>query len=155
MSRHPFLAAWETRDLDTWAGALAPDVVAHSPMLTAPFSGREAVLEIYDVLFGVFDEFDVTDEFAAGETDMFFWRASVACGRVEGTDLIRHDENGKISEIRVLIRPLAGIAAFAAAVGPPLARQRGRVRFIMVRLLAAPLRWLLVAADRISGRFVH
>lgn len=155
MSRHPFLAAWETRDLDTLAAVLAPDVVAHSPMLTAPFSGREAVLEIYDVLFGVFHEFDVTDEFAAGHTHVFFWRAGVADGRIEGTDLIRHDESGKISEIRVLIRPLTGIADFAAAVGPPLARRRGRVRLILVRLLATPLRWLLVAADRISGRLVR
>jgi hypothetical protein len=52
MDLHPFRALWETRDLDAFADALAPSVVLHSPILEAPFNGREAVIELYDVLLG-------------------------------------------------------------------------------------------------------
>ena len=37
---HPFLVAWRERDADAWGGALADDVVAHSPLLETPFTGR-------------------------------------------------------------------------------------------------------------------
>ena len=152
---HPFRAAFENRDLDTWVDALAPDVVVHSPIIRAPFSGREAVAELYGVLFSALGHVEFTGEFAVGDSHAFFWRADVDGRWVEGADVLRHDEHGKISEITALIRPLADIAVFAAAIGPPLARKRGRVRVPMLRLLTLPLQAILAVADVVATRFVQ
>jgi hypothetical protein len=152
---HPFLAAFENRDLDAWVDALAADVVVHSPIIRAPIIGREAVAELYGVLFSALGRLDVTDEFAVDDSHAFFWRVDVGGRWVEGADLVRHDEHGKISEITALVRPLADIAVFAAAVGPPLARKRGRVRVPLLRLLTLPLQAILAVTDMVATRFVQ
>jgi hypothetical protein len=67
----------------------------------------------------------------------------------ELVDLIRFDEQGLITEIRIHSRPLASTAAFAAMLGPRLARRRGRVAAVLARLIAGPLPGLLAAGDRL------
>jgi hypothetical protein len=151
---HPFRAAWLTRDLDAWASHLAPEVVLYSPVITTPFRGRDAAIELFGVLFETFGEFDITDELAIGETHAFFWRGGLGDRTIEGADLIRLDGEGKISEIRVLIRPLVDIATFASAVGPPLARRRGPIRAFVLRLLALPLGAILAVADFVASRLI-
>ena len=155
MDSHPFRAAFETRDLNAWIGALAPDVVVHSPIIRAPFRGRKAVAELYAVLFSALGHLDLTDEFAAGDSHAFFWRVDIDGRWIEGADVVRHDEHGQITEITALVRPLTDIAVFAAAVGPPLARKRGRLRVPLVRALMLPLQAILIVADAIATRFVQ
>jgi hypothetical protein len=155
LNNHPFRAAFETRDLDAWIVALAPDVVVHSPIIRTPITGRDAVAELYGVLFNALGQLDISDEFPVGDSHAFFWRVDIDGRWVEGADLVRHDEHGKISEITALIRPLADIAVFAAAVGPPLARKRGRLRVPLLRLLTFPLRAILTIADVIATRLVQ
>jgi ketosteroid isomerase-like protein len=152
---HPFRAAWQTRDLDAWSATFAPDIVLHSPMIQAPFSGREAATELYGVLFDALGEFEITDEFAGGDSHAFFWRANVGRRRIEGADLLRVDEQGKISEVRVLIRPLANIATFAAAAGPPLAAKRGPIQGLLLRVLTLPLRAIFAAVDFVAPRLTQ
>jgi len=130
-------------------------VELHSPVVTTPFRGREAAAELYGVLFSAFGDVDLTDEFAADDVHAFFWRADVNGRRIEGADLLRSNQRGEISEITVLIRPLVDIAAFAAAVGPALARRRGRLRSVAVRLLTLPLRAILAAADVVASRLTQ
>jgi hypothetical protein len=149
---HPFRAAWQTRDLDAWAGALAPDVELYSPVITSPFRGRDAAIELYGVLFDALGDVDITDEFEAGDTHAFFWRANVGGRRIEGADLLRHDTQGKITEVRVLIRPLVGIGTFAGAAGPPLAAKQGRARAWLLRTLTLPLRAIFAVADLVASR---
>jgi SnoaL-like domain len=155
LSIHPFRAAFETRDLDAWIGALAPDVVVHSPIIRTPFTSRDAVAELYGVLFNALGQLDISDEFAVGDSHAFFWRVDIDGRWVEGADVVRHDEHGMICEITALIRPLADIAVFAAAVGPPLARKRGWLRVPLLRLLTLPLRAILIIADAIATRLVQ
>lgn len=57
-----------------------------------------------------------------------------------------------ICEIRVHIRPIVGIGAFAAAVGPPLARKRGPIRANIVRLMGPGLKGLFALVDVVSTR---
>jgi SnoaL-like domain len=149
---HPFAAAWETRDVDAWADALAPGVVLHSPIISKPFQGREAVAELYGVLFDVLGRMEITDAFTTGDAHAFYWRADIGRRQVEGTDLLRHDDQGRVSEIRVMIRPLVDLATFAAAAGPPLAARRGRLRGLLLGVLTLPLRAMLGLADAIASR---
>jgi len=152
---HPFRTAWRTRDLDAWADALALDVVLHSPTLKTPFRGREVATELYGILFDAFGDVEITDELAHADSHAFFWRANIGNRTIEGADLLRFDEHGKISEVRVLIRPLVDIATFAAVIGPPLAAKRGRIRGLLVRLMTLPLRAILAVADTVATRLIQ
>jgi hypothetical protein len=134
--------------------ALSPEVVLHSPVVRTPFRGRSAARELYGILFETFGNVEITDELAGADTHVFFWRANVAGRVIEGADLLRQGEQAKITEIRVLIRPLVSIAVFAAAVGPPLAARRSPTRGALVRLLTLPLKGILTVADTVSSRLI-
>jgi hypothetical protein len=151
---HPFRAAWRVRDLDAWIDALAPDVVLHSPVVRAPFRGRGAAHELYGVLFETFGEVNLIGEFADGESHTFFWRAEVSGRTIEGVDLLRHDTDGQIAEITVLIRPMTDIAVFSAAVGPRLAAKSSPARGILAGLLTRPLVAILALADAVASRLI-
>ena len=155
MDVHPFRAAWQTRDLDAWSSNFAPDIVLHSPMIQAPFRGREAATELYGVLFEALGAVEITHESSDGDAHAFFWRAESGGGSIEGADLIRADEQGRICEVRVLIRPLAGIATFAAAAGPPLAAKRGPIRARLLRLLTLPLKAIFAGVDFLAPRLTQ
>ncbi len=152
MDAHPFRTAWRTRDLDAWTDALALDVVLHSPLIEAPFVGRDVAVELYGVLFEVFGDVDITHELSDGHSHAFFWRARLGARSIEGTDLLSYDEHGKITEITVLIRPLVAIATFAAAAGPPLAAKQSPAKGTLARVLTMPLRSLFAAIDTLSTR---
>jgi hypothetical protein len=107
------------------------------------------------VLFEALGEFEITHESTDGDSHAFFWRAAVGRRTIEGADLIRVDGEGKIYEIRVLIRPLANIAIFAAAAGPPLAAKRGRVQGWLLRLLTLPLKGIFAAVDFLAPRLTQ
>lgn len=150
---HPFRALWLTRDLDRWTQALAPDVLLHSPVFSALFEGRDAAIELYSVLLDKLVGFEITHEFREGDFDVFFWHADIGrAGGIEGVDLIRSDEHGKVCDVKVMIRPLANIAIFADAVGPPLAAKRGRLRGLLVGLLSMPLVPLFIIVERVASR---
>jgi len=147
--------AWRTRDLDAWAEALAPDVVMHSPVIRTPFNGRDAAVELFGVLFDTLGEVNITDELLDGDSHAFFWRAQIGTRTIEGVDLVRSDEAGRVSEINVMIRPLVDIATFAGAIGPQLAAKRGPLRGPLVRLLNAPLRSIFILVDFIASRLTQ
>jgi hypothetical protein len=155
VSVHPFRAAWETRDLDAWSANFASDIVLHSPIITSPFEGREAARELYGVLFDALADVEITHQSAAGDSHAFFWRARAHGRSIEGADLVRTDGDGLIREIRVLIRPLAGIGTFMAAAGPPLAAKRGPVQALLLRVLTAPLRAVFAMVDFLAPRLAQ
>jgi hypothetical protein len=154
VDEHPFRTAWRTRELDAWVQALAPEIVLHSPLVRAPFTGRSTARELYGVLFETIGEFEITAELRDGEDHAFFWRASLAGRAIEGTDLIRHGQDGQIAEITVLVRPLVSLAVFASTIGPPLAARRSSMRGAIVRLLTMPLKGMLTIADVVSSRLI-
>ncbi len=155
MDVHPYRTAWQTRDLEAWAKSLAPDVVLHSPIVRRPFVGRADAIELFGVLFDELGELRITDELSDGDVHAFFWRVQIGAKSIEGTDLLRCNERGEISEIRVLIRPLPDIAVFAGAIGPALAAKRAPIRGPVARLMILPLRAILTLADTISSRLIQ
>lgn len=127
----------------------------YSPILRRPFTGREAAVELFGVLFNALGEVEITDELTDGDTHVFFWRDEIGARTIEGVDLIRHDPAGKITEIKVMIRPLVDIATFAGAIGPQLAAKRGRLRGPLARALNAPVRSIFLLIDTIASRLTQ
>jgi hypothetical protein len=121
----PFRSAVEARDHVAMADALAREVVFNSPVTFKPFEGREAVAAVLAAVMETFEEFRYTDELDGGGAHALVFRARVGDKEVEGIDLLRFDEAGKINDFTVLVRPLSATIALAEAMGPKVAHLKG------------------------------
>jgi hypothetical protein len=148
--RHPLTIAMIERDQAAAAAQLSPDVVLYSPVTAIPFRGHAAVSALIGELIGPrgFEELQLIQDFTDGDTRVLVLRARIGGREVDIVDLMRHDAQGRVTEIRIHARPMASVAAFAAAVGPALARRRGRAAALLVRMIAGPLPRLLAFGDR-------
>lgn len=52
-------------------------------------------------------------------------------------------------------RPLAGIATFASAIGPGIARRRGKASSVIARLATRPLPAMLAFGDSAASRLLR
>ncbi len=151
MTTHAFTAAIAARDANGLIDTLAPDVVLHSAVTDTPFVGREVVADTYRSVLESFEELRIVDEFEGGDTHAFFWEGRMEGRFVAGADRIRLNPDGKVREITVLGRPLAGVATFLTGIGPRLARRRrGGVAARLLRVTALPLPPLLALLDPVS-----
>ena len=121
MTARDFRAAVEARDRDRMVAALADDVVLHSPVTFRPFEGREAVSVLFTVLLEVFEDFRYGDELEGDSLLGLVFHARVGDRDVEGIDLLRLGEDGRVADLTVMVRPLSAVQALAAAVGERLA----------------------------------
>jgi len=148
---HPFPAAVAARDANALIDTLAPDVVLYSAVTGTPFVGREVVADTYRSVIEAFEEVRVTDEFESGDTHAFFWEGRIEGRSVAGADRIRLNADGKVREVTVCGRPLAGVATFLTGIGPRLARRRrGGLVAMLLRLGAMPLPPLLALLDPVT-----
>ena len=117
-----FERAVEARDLDSLVAALAPDVVFRSPVVFRPYEGREVVAKLLEAVMEVFDDFEYVQRFEADGAEALIFRARVGDRTLDGLDLLRFDEDGLVSELTVMVRPMSGTQALAAAMGQQLER---------------------------------
>jgi SnoaL-like protein len=105
--------------------SLAPEVVFNSPIAFRPFEGRDTVGEVLAAVMETFEEFRYTDELGGDSAHALVFRARVDDKEVEGIDLLRFDDDGKIRDFTVLVRPLSAAIALAQAMGPKVAHLKG------------------------------
>ena len=120
---HAFRTAVEAGDIEAGLACLADDVRFRSPAVYRPYEGKEAVSEILRAVFTVFEDFIYEDELTQGERSVLFFRARVGDKTLEGIDDLTVDQQGKITDFRVMVRPMSGLVvlaeAMAARLGPP------------------------------------
>jgi len=75
-----------------------------------------------------------------------FYRAHVGSQELEEATLVRLNAEALVTEIRLWFRPLPGLTAAMARLGPALAGEHGRGRAVATTVLTAPL----AAATRVS-----
>jgi hypothetical protein len=115
---HPFRRAIEARDLDAAVALLHEDVVFKSPVVFKPYQGREALRLILGAVLNVFEDFRYVREIGADDArdHALVFEARVGDKLLEGCDFIRLDDDGLISELTVMVRPLAATLALADAM---------------------------------------
>jgi ketosteroid isomerase-like protein len=158
MQRHPLRAAVEARDLDAMIATLAPDVVFYSPLISETFEGRDQVADLFRHLAAavLFDgDVRYSEELADGDTAVLVFSVNVKGRRVEGVDVLKHDDEGKIREMTVFLRPLPGATAVAQVLSPRLAGGGSRVKGAFAGLGVRPLASLSRLFDRIGSRKVR
>jgi hypothetical protein len=109
---HPFRRAAEAKDLELLNETLREDVVLHSPILFRGFEGREAVAMVLTHVIATLEDFTYVDELADEHTVALRFRANVGDRQLEGIDFLELDENGRVAELTVFMRPLSALTAF-------------------------------------------
>jgi limonene-1,2-epoxide hydrolase len=111
-----FRRAVEAKDIEAAIARLSPDVVFRSPVVFAPYEGREAVGTILRAVFQVFEDFRYVDEVTGDGREVLVFEARVGDRSVEGVDLIRLTDDGLVGGLDVLVRPMSGVLALAEAM---------------------------------------
>lgn len=115
---HPFRLAIEARDIDAAVTLLREDVVFRSPVVFTPYQGRESLRRILEAVVTVFEDFRYVREIGADDArnHALVFQARVGDKQLEGCDFIQLDDQGAISELTVMVRPLSAALALAEAM---------------------------------------
>lgn len=109
---HPFRRAAEAKDLELLAETLRDDVVLHSPILFRGFEGREVVTQVLTHVVATLEDLTYVDELAGERTVALRFKARVEDRELEGIDFLELDEEGRVAELTVFMRPLSALTRF-------------------------------------------
>jgi hypothetical protein len=139
----PLRAGIEARDHDAVVAAFAEDAVLWSPIFDTAFTGTDEISDLFAALLDSVWPIAYVDEIP-GDPHILHFTCEVKGKRLEGIDLLHFDEQGRIKEMTVLLRPFPAIAAFLGATGPKLGRRRGGAgRAAILRAAGAPVGFLM------------
>lgn len=107
------------RDLSALPELLDPQAVFRSPMAHTPYPGAPVVSMILNTVMNVFEDFAYLRELATadGLNVILEFSAKVGGKELKGIDMIRFNEQGKIVEFEVMVRPLSGLQALGEEMG--------------------------------------
>ena len=105
---------------------LADDVVFYSPVVYTPQRGKPVTTRYLEaasrtLVGGAERAFQYTKQVFSGDTAVLEFETRVEGKYVNGVDIIRCDDVGRIVEFRVMMRPLQGIQAVQEQMGRRLA----------------------------------
>lgn len=102
------------RDHTELQAMLAEDIVFRSPYVWRPYHGRQAAWLILSTVLDVFQDFAYHRELVVGDDWALEFSARLGDLSLKGIDLIRLDNDGRIVEFEVFIRPFNGLQALGA-----------------------------------------
>jgi hypothetical protein len=117
-----FERAVESRDRDAMAAALAPDVTFRSPVVFGPYEGRDAAMVLLGAVVEVFEDFRYVQRLEGDGAVALIFKARAGDRELDGLDLLQLDEDGLVTELTVMVRPMSGVNALAAAMRDQLER---------------------------------
>ncbi|MFD9394040.1 nuclear transport factor 2 family protein [Streptomyces sp. NPDC060000] len=114
-----FREAVEAGDLDAVEALLAEDVVFTSPVVFKPYPGKAITAAILRGVTRVFEDFRYERELDGGDgrDHALVFTARVGERELTGCDFIHLNEDGLVDQLTVMVRPLSGAQALAAAMG--------------------------------------
>lgn len=110
------------KDLSRLPEILHPDAVFRSPMAHTAYGPAPALVLILGTVMQVFENFTYHREFATddGLSIVLEFSATVGDKQLKGIDMIRFDEQGRIVDFEVMVRPFSGLQALGAEMGKRL-----------------------------------
>lgn len=129
------LKAWHAMvaagDLGELPSILHRKAVFRSPMAHTPYPSAQAVQVILSTVVQVFEDFTYHRQYTSedGMSAILEFSAKVNGKELKGIDQIRFDEDGKIVDFEVMVRPMSGLQALgdemAKRLAPYLAAMKG------------------------------
>jgi len=123
------IAAWHEmlarRDFTDLPAIVHPDAVFRSPMSIHPYGPAPALLLALRTVITIFEDFDYHRQLASesGLDVVLEFSARIGDKRLKGIDLIRFDEQGRIVEFEVMVRPFSALQRLGEEMGKRLASQ--------------------------------
>jgi hypothetical protein len=111
-----FQSAVESGDREAVRDSLSADAVFNSPVIFAPYRGRDAVAILVATAIDVFQDFRYTGQVVDGSHQVLVFEARVGDRKVQGVDILRLDGEGLVAELTVMLRPMSGMTAMAEAM---------------------------------------
>jgi hypothetical protein len=103
---------------------LADQVVFHSPFVRSPIPGRKATLLVLTTVAQIFENFKYHRTFVGGPHDVALeFSARIGKWELKGLDLIKFDDDGKVVDIEVMVRPAKALQALGEAMGSRIGPQ--------------------------------
>jgi hypothetical protein len=109
---HPFRRAAEAKDLELLSETLADDVVLHSPILFRGFEGKDVVTQVLTHVAATLEDLTYVDELAGERSVCLRFTANVGDRQLEGVDYLTLDDDGKVIDLTVFMRPLSALTRF-------------------------------------------
>ena len=109
------LATWhdlvKTRNAKGLDALLADDVVFHSPVVHTPQAGKAVAVQYLSAAFRVFfnESFRYVREISGPRDAVLEFQVHIDGISVNGVDMLKWDDEGRIVEFKVMIRPLKAI----------------------------------------------
>ncbi|MEV0078261.1 nuclear transport factor 2 family protein [Nocardia neocaledoniensis] len=119
---HPFRAAVEARDEAAIEALLAENVVFTSPVAFKPYPGKAITAAILRAVIRVFEDFRYVREIGDDRDHAFVFEATVDGKKLTGCDFLHFDEQGRIDDFMVMVRPLSAAQALAERMGEQFER---------------------------------
>jgi hypothetical protein len=118
-----FRAAVEQASLDQLPELFHEDAVFRSPVLFKPYEGRDQVLKVLraaERVLGIGGAFRYVHQLEGDRVAMLEFATEVDGRQVEGIDKLTFDEDGLITELKVLIRPASALQVVGAKMAEQL-----------------------------------
>ena len=120
------LAKWhqfvETQDAKILDNLLAENVQFHSPFIWKPKDGKMMTTVILTTVTQVFQDFHYIREILDGNNWALEFEAKIGDLTLRGVDLIKLNDEGKIIDFEVMIRPANALQALGLEMGKRLER---------------------------------
>lgn len=121
---HELVSTPNAKGLDA---LLADDVVFHSPVVHTPQVGKAVTTQYLAAAFKVFfnETFAYVREIAGPRDAVLEFQVEIDGIAVNGVDMIKWNDDGRIVEFKVLIRPLKAINLIHQQMGAMLKKTAG------------------------------
>ncbi len=121
------LATWhhilERNAMEELGPLLSDSIVFRSPVAHTPYPGKDAIKLVLKTVNTVFQDFHYHRSFVSedGASLVLEFSATVNGKALKGIDMLRFDDEGRIAEFEVMVRPLSGLQALASEMGKRMA----------------------------------
>ncbi|MET9329136.1 nuclear transport factor 2 family protein [Tsukamurella sp. NPDC003166] len=120
-----FRDAVEAKDDEAVERLLADGVVFHSPVAITPYEGKPivaAILRAARRVMGPDFRYERVISSADGRDHTLVFTTTMKGRAVHGCDILHLDDDGRIDDFTVMVRPLSGVQALNEAMGAQFGR---------------------------------
>jgi len=117
MKSDGFRAAAEAKDFESGRDLFAEDVTFRSPFVHTPYEGVDALGFLLGHVVQVFENFKYIAHVETDDVAVLEFEANVGEKSLQGVDILKFNDEGKISEMTVMVRPASGLEALGKEMG--------------------------------------
>jgi hypothetical protein len=124
-----FLERWHeivaSKDVEALNEVLADDVTLGAPPYWTKLRGKEIVQHLLSIIVDTIEDFSYQREWLSGSELALEFTGHIGEHRLQGIDLISLDDQNRLVNLDVMVRPINSVIALREAVAPRMAEFLG------------------------------